>query len=206
MSVFVIGIAGPSGAGKTTIANALASELRAPVISLDSYYYDLADAPLDERARKNFDHPEALEHQLLFHHLFALRKGHSVKLPVYDFATHTRVPRMYRTLAPSEFLIVEGLFLLHWHVLREALDLRVYIDAHDEHCFQRRRRRDVEERGRTQESVDLQYVGSVRPMADKFIRPSKLHADLVLDGLAPVQDSLATLRHAIETRRSKVTP
>ena len=203
MTPILIGVAGPSGSGKTTLAKALARELAAPLISLDFYYHDLADAPMHERAATNFDHPDALEHQLLFHHLNALRRGMSVKLPVYDFSTHTRVPNMHRTLAPSEYVVVEGLFLLHWHQLRDVLDLRVYVRTADELCFQRRRERDIRERGRTPVCIASQYEKTVRPMAEKFIHPTAGYADLIVDGTASVSESVDGVLARIPRERSK---
>ncbi|GAC1648259.1 MAG: uridine kinase [Acidobacteriaceae bacterium] len=201
MRPFIIGIAGPSGSGKTTVAGALARELDAPVISLDAYYHDLSHVPAHERARTNFDHPDALEHQLLFHQLDALRRGMTVKIPAYDFSTHCRVPNLYRTVAPAEYVIVEGLFLLHWHQIREILDLRIYVSASDEMCFERRRARDIRERGRTPECIASQYSSSVRPMAEKFILPSAAHAQIILDGAADLPQAVSQTISALAERQ-----
>jgi uridine kinase len=182
---FLIGIAGPSGAGKTLLAQTVGTALGAPILSLDSYYRDLAHLSYDERASTNFDDPAALDDTLLAEHLSALAAGAEIDIPVYDFARHTRSSRVER-LRAREFVIVEGLFALHWESVRRLLGLRVYVEAPDQTCFARRLDRDMRERGRSRESVQTQYDSSVRPMAARYIYPSRKHADVVVSGLDPV--------------------
>ena len=178
----VLGIAGCSGSGKTTLALELARTLDGIHFPLDNYYRDLGHLSLAERTRQNFDDPALIEGSLLAAHIAALARGESIARPVYDFATYTRVVGQTDTIRAPRFLIVEGLFTLVYPQLLPLYDLRVYVDAPDEVCFDRRVRRDVEERGRTPESVRRQYELTVRPAAESCIRPSAVHADLIVDG------------------------
>jgi len=180
-NVNIVAIAGPSCAGKSELAKRLATELQGSVLLLDSYYRDLSHLSPSERARVNFDHPRALDHELLIHQLHALSTGRTVERPIYDFSTHTRIQRT-ETFAVSDFLIVEGLFALYWPELRELSGTRVFVDAPDEICLSRRQRRDIVERGRTAESVLQQFVETVQPMASQYVRPTAKYADLVLSG------------------------
>ena len=183
----VLAIAGCSGSGKTTLAAELARALSGVHFHFDNYYLDLAHIPLDERVKKNFDDPVMLEIPLLTAHIEALAAGQPIERPFYDFATYTRVlgptgTGLTETIQPSAFLLVEGLFALHFPELLPFYQLRVYIDTPDELCFRRRLRRDVEERGRTEESVRYQYEATVRPTSVAIVRPSAVHADLTVDG------------------------
>jgi len=197
---YLIGIAGPSGSGKSFLAKHLKNVLKADVLGLDRYYRDLSHLPLEQRARMNFDAPEALEHELLIAQVARLRSGEAVALPVYDFTVHTRVAKT-QPLAPSEIVIVEGLFTLHWPGLRELLGTKVYVDLHDELCLERRKARDIRERGRTAESVMEQYETTVAPMAQRYVRPTIVHADVLVSGTERIEDGVArVLEHY---RRSK---
>ncbi len=187
---YLIGIAGPSGAGKSYLAQHLAAELHAHVIGLDRYYRDLSHLTPTERAVTNFDAPEALEHELLIEQIARLRRGEGVALPVYDFATHTRCGET-AFLQPGEVLIVEGLFTLHWPQLRDLLDTKVYVDMNDKVCLARRTNRDVQERGRTRESVLQQFSATVAPMAQLHVRPTKVHADVRVSGADPIEEGVA---------------
>ena len=183
----VVGIAGCSGSGKTTLAAELARTLGGVHFHLDTYYLDLAHLPLDERARQNFDHPSLVEISLLTAHIAALARGEAIERPLYDFATYTRVlgPTgigLTETVLPSAFLLVEGIFALHFTELLPSYQLRVYIDTPDELCFERRLKRDIAERGRTPELVRQQYEATVRPSSLAFVRPSAANADLSIDG------------------------
>ena len=178
----VLGIAGCSGSGKTTLAAELARELDGIHFPLDHYYRDLAHMPLAERLRQNFDDPELIEHALLAAHVAALARGETIERPLYDFTTYTRILGRTEQIAAGAILIVEGLFALHYAELLPLYHLRIYIDTPDELCFERRLRRDIEQRGRTAESVRLQYEATVRPAGLAFVRPSAARADLVVDG------------------------
>ena len=194
----VIGIAGCSGSGKTTLAAELARELDGTHFPIDHYYRDLAHLPLAARHRQNFDDPELIEHRLLASHVAALARSESIERPLYDFATHTRVAGRSEPIAARAVLIVEGVFALHYAELLPLYHLRIFIDAPDEMCFERRLKRDIEQRGRTAESVRLQYEATVRPAAIAFVKPSAARADLVLDGAGSldweVERVLAELR------------
>ena len=198
--IYLIGIAGPSGAGKSFLARHLKSALEAEVLELDRYYRDLSHLLPAERARVNFDAPEALEHELLIEQVAGLRSGEAVQLPLYDFTTHTRTART-ELLQPSEVIIVEGLFTLHWPGLRELLGTKVYVDLHDELCLARRTARDVRERGRTAESVAEQYPATVAPMARRYVHPTVAHADVVVIGTERIEDGVARVMD--HYRRSK---
>jgi uridine kinase len=178
----VLAIAGCSGSGKTTLANELARTLGGLRFHLDDYYLDLADMPLTERMKQNFDDPSLIEVPLLARHVAALARGESVARPIYDFTTYTRVPGQSQRVSAGPFLIVEGLFALHYRELLPYYNLSVYVDAPDSVCFERRLKRDVEQRGRTPEVVREQYDLTVRPACVAYVRPSAENADLVVDG------------------------
>lgn len=182
----IIGIAGASGAGKSLLARLLHERLsvgrRAEDIGIlneDSYYRDRSDLTLAEREKINYDHPEALEHDLLIEHLIELKQGRAVDVPQYNYALHNRSPETV-SLVPPKLLILEGILILHVAALAERLDLRVFVDVPMDVCLTRRLRRDIQQRGRQLESVLRQYETSVRPMFYKFIEPSKSHADLIV--------------------------
>jgi uridine kinase len=178
----VMAIAGCSGSGKTTLAAELARTLGGVHFHFDNYYRDLAHLPLAERAAQNFDDPALIESPLLISHVAALAKGESIDRPLYDFATYIRIPNQTEAFRPGRFILVEGLFALYFPELLPLYQLRVYIDTPDELCFDRRLKRDMQERGRTPESVRRQYDASVRPASLAYVRPSAVHADLIVDG------------------------
>ncbi|HEV2134068.1 MAG TPA: uridine kinase [Terracidiphilus sp.] len=178
----VVGVAGCSGSGKTTLAAELARTLDGTHFPIDHYYRDLAHLPLAERHRQNFDDPELIEHALLASQVAALAKSEAIERPLYDFAKHTRVAGRTERITAQAVLIVEGVFALHYAELLPLYHLRIFIDAPDEMCFERRLKRDIEQRGRTAESVRVQYEATVRPAAVAYVRPSAAQADLVLDG------------------------
>lgn len=178
----VLGIAGCSGSGKTTLANELARTLRGLRFHLDDYYLDLSDLPLDERVKKNFDDPALIEVPLLARDIAALARGENIDRPIYDFGTYTRVRGRSQRVTAGPFLIVEGLFALHYSELLPFYNLRVYVDTPDGLCFERRLKRDTEERGRTPKLVREQYDRTVRPTSLAYVRPSAANADLVVDG------------------------
>ena len=188
----IVGIAGGTGSGKTTLAAALAESLRgeAAVIAHDWYYRDQAHLPFEERLRTNYDHPDALETELLLADLDQLRAGVDIDAPQYDFTRHLRAPET-RRIDPCPIVIVEGLHVLGEAALRDMLDLGVFIDAPADLRFIRRLQRDLAERGRTVENVVGQYLGQTRPMHEAFVEPSRVHADIVLDGAAPLETNAA---------------
>jgi uridine kinase len=178
----VLGIGGCSGSGKTTLAKELAHALGGVHFHLDYYYRDLSHLPPAERARLNVDDPAMIETPLLAAHLAALARGEQIERPLYDFATHCRIPGQTEAVHPGAFLLVEGLFALYYADLLPFYQLRIYVDTPDALCFERRLKRDVEERGRTPESVRWQYEATVRPASLAFVRPSAAHAELTVDG------------------------
>ncbi len=183
----VLGIAGCSGSGKTTLAVELARELGGVHFPIDHYYRDLSHLPWEERFRQNFDDPELIEHQMLGAHVAALARGEAIERPLYDFATHTRVAGRTERIAAGALLIVEGLFALHYAELLPLYHLRIYVDAADEVCLERRLKRDIRHRGRTAESVRVQYEETVRPAGIAYVRPSSAHADLIVDGTGALE-------------------
>lgn len=178
----VLGIAGCSGSGKTTLAAELAHTLGGIHFHLDNYYRDLGHMPFSERVRQNFDNPAMIEISLLAEHVAALANGESIERPTYDFATHTRVVGHTEHVAAGPFLVVEGMFALYYAELLPLYTLRIYMETPDALCFERRVKRDIEQRGRTPESVRQQYEATVRPASIAFVRPSAANADLILDG------------------------
>ncbi|MGO8756980.1 MAG: uridine kinase [Terracidiphilus sp.] len=174
----VMGIAGCSGSGKTTLANELGRLLHGLRFHIDDYYLDLGDLPLEERTRKNFDDPRLIEVPLLASHVAALARGESIERPCYDFGTYTRMVGRTQTVTAGPFLIVEGNFALYYPELLPHYGLRVYIDTPDTLCFERRLKRDMEERGRTADVVRTQYDEKVRPSSEAFVRPSAANADI----------------------------
>jgi uridine kinase len=178
----VLGIAGCSGSGKTTLAAELAHTLGGIHFHLDNYYRDLGHMPFSERIKQNFDNPAMIESSLLAEQVAALAKGEGIERPIYDFATHTRVIGRTEHVAAGPFLVVEGLFALYYPELLPLYNLRIYVDTPDALCFERRMKRDIEQRGRTPESVRQQYEATVRPASIAFVRPSAANADLIVDG------------------------
>jgi len=178
----VLAIAGCSGSGKTTLAAELARTLGEVHFHFDNYYRDLSHLPLAERAKENFDDPALIESSLLIEHVAALARGEAIERPLYDFATYIRIADETETFRPGPFVLVEGLFALYYAELLPLYQLRVFIDSPDELCFERRLKRDMEQRGRTPESVRRQYEDTVRPASFAYVRPSAANADLTVDG------------------------
>lgn len=178
----IIGIAGASGSGKTLVANNVIQNLyseKVIMIQEDSYYKDLTDIPYDERTGKNFDHPDAFDHNLLAEHLAALVEGKSISHPIYDYKTHSR-KKETRTVGPHSIIILEGILILSEPRLRELMDIQVFIDTAPDICFIRRLNRDINERARSVDSIIKQYEETVRPMYFQFIEPSKRYADIII--------------------------
>ncbi|CAG1016709.1 uridine kinase [Anaerolineales bacterium] len=178
----VIGIAGGSGSGKTTVAQAILDRVGADRIAYlqhDSYYKDLSGLPPTLRRDVNFDHPNSLETELLIQHVEALRNHQSVEVPIYDFSTDSRTDRTY-TVASRGVILVEGVLIFVEPELRKLFDVKLYVDADADVRFIRRLRRDITERGRSTESVIKQYEATVRPMHLEFVEPSKRYADVII--------------------------
>jgi uridine kinase len=202
MRPHIIGIAGPSSSGKTELALQLVDKLPGTsIVSLDSYYHDLTQMPVAERRTINFDHPDSLDWELLHVHLQAMIEGRAFNEPVYSFEQDNRT-RETRRIEPSEFVIVEGLFVLYWPELRSLLDTKVFVKTDPEVCFARRLSRDVAERGRTPESVRAQYEKTVRPSAEWFVFPTMKYADLVVSGEEPLAYSTSALLGALHLAKS----
>lgn len=192
MRPYMIGIGGPSCSGKSALAAALRGSLAEyqPVLaSLDAFYRDLSDMPLEEREAQNFDAPEALEWPLLLRRIRSIAAGQPTNLPVYDFVTHTRQCACLR-VTPGGVVIVEGLLALYEPRLRKLFDLRIYVDVPDVVCLGRRIQRDKRERGRTDQNIASQYADTVRPMALQHVVPTCQHAHIIIDGEAPLAHSV----------------
>ena len=180
--MLIIGIAGGTGSGKTTVVNQIINELPekdVTVISQDSYYKATDELTYDERAKINFDHPRAIDFKLLVAHLIALRKGHTVEQPVYSFATHNRTKDTIKT-HPSKVIIVEGILILSKRKLRELLDIKVFVHADSDERLIRRLKRDIQERARDMDEVLQRYQETLKPMHEQFIEPMKEYADIII--------------------------
>jgi len=178
----VIGIAGGSGSGKTTVANTILQRVGQNNIAFlqhDSYYKDLSGLPPVQRADINFDHPNSLETDLLIQHIASLRDGTAVEVPIYDFATDKRTAKTF-TVQPQKVIIVEGILIFVEPELRKMFDVKIFVDTDADLRFIRRLERDITERGRTTESVIKQYQTTVRPMHLEFVEPSKRYADVII--------------------------
>lgn len=181
---YIVGIAGGTAAGKTTLARMLFNRLgddRAACIAHDAYYRVFSHLPADQRTQINFDHPDALETELLVQHLRALTRGETVPVPIYDFTTHTRTAKT-KKISPRPIIIAEGILLWTERTLRNLLNLKIFVDVPPDIRLIRRIHRDVNERGRTLESVTHQYLETSRPMHEAYVEPARKHADLIVPG------------------------
>ncbi len=200
-NIVLIGVAGGTGSGKTTLAGKLNSHFGsgAVLISQDCYYKDLSHLPIEERANVNFDHPDSIDFDLFKEHLVELKKGHSIILPEYDFTTHTRVNQT-KIVDPAAIILVEGILLYAVSEVRELFDLKIFIDTDDDIRILRRLERDIQERGRDFNSVKNQYLTTVKPMHSKFVEPTKVQADVVIWGTNENFDIAAGLISGYLTR------
>ncbi len=194
----VIGIAGGSGSGKTTVANVILQRVGADRIAYlphDAYYRDLSDLPYAQRVLVNFDHPNSLENELLVQHVIQLKNNEPIRLPVYDFTTHTRTDRTI-FVEPQRVILVEGILIFGEPELRKLFDVKIFVDTDADLRFIRRLQRDITERGRTTETVIRQYLSTVRPMHLEFVEPSKRYADVIIPegGLNTVAMDMVTAR------------
>ncbi len=201
-----IGIAGGTGSGKSTIAKNLAGGLpfdAVVTIDHDAYYRDHSGLPFEQREKINYDHPDSLESELLVRHLDALRRGETIEVPQYDFTTHTRKKEM-RRVAPAPVVIVEGILVFSDEALRSRLDVKIFVDTDADIRVFRRIRRDLEQRGRSFQSIRQQYYDTVRPMHLQFVEPSKRWADLIIpeggDNRVALDLLLGKLRHVLSER------
>jgi len=189
----IIGVAGGTASGKTTVANAIMDSINHPqmvVIPHDAYYKDASHLPLAERAKINFDHPDALETDLMVRHVRELIAGRPVEVPVYDFATHSRLPKGL-VRKPAKVIIIEGILIFCEQELRELMDVKIFVDTDADLRFIRRLKRDIQERNRSLDSVISQYMATVRPMHIAFVEPSRKYADIIIpEGYNPVSTDL----------------
>ncbi len=182
MPPLLIGVAGGSGSGKTTVSQSILDRVgrdRIAYLQHDAYYRDRSALPFEERARINYDHPDSLETDLLVEQLKALRGGAAVDVPQYDFAQHVRKVET-RRVAPYAVILVEGILIFADRALRDLFDIKIFVDTDPDLRFLRRLQRDIAERGRTMESVVKQYLETVRPMHLEFVEPSKRYADVII--------------------------
>jgi uridine kinase len=180
--IIIIGISGASASGKSLLANTIVNELgsdQVVIVSEDSYYKDHSNIPFEERAEINYDHPEAFDHELLYHHLIQLQQGKSIEIPIYNHAMHTR-EKETRSVGNHAIIVLEGILLFVEKKLRELMDIRIFMETSLDICLIRRLKRDIKERGRSLDSVLKQYEDTVRPMYLQFIDPSKRYADLIV--------------------------
>jgi len=181
-SPIVIGIAGGTGSGKTTVANVILKRVGKNQIAYlphDAYYRELKDLPPNQRALVNFDHPDSLESELMLEHIYQLKKWQSVNLPIYDFSMHSRTEKTIR-VDPKPVIIVEGILIFAEEKLRQVFDVKLFVDTDADLRFIRRLQRDIAERGRTMDTVIQQYLTTVRPMHLEFVEPSKRYADVII--------------------------
>ena len=202
---FIVGIAGGTGSGKTTVAAGLAVALgpeQVTLIDADSYYRDLSHLPVHERHHINFDHPDSLDLTLLTDHLRKLKSNKPVTKNVYDFTTHTRSNQTV-VIEPAPVIIVEGVLIFVPEELRDLFDLKVFLDEDADVRLVRRIRRDMAERGRTVESVARQYLEQVRPMHAHFVEPTKKYADIIYGPGATPDHAIAQLSSIVQTEKLK---
>ena len=180
--MLVIGIAGGSGSGKTTVVTAITSRLKEKVVTIpqDSYYKDSSHLPMEERQQINFDHPDAIDFKLLCQQLAELKEGKTIDQPVYSYITCSRSKTETVTVAPADVIIIEGILIFTCKELRDQMDIKIFVDADDDDRLMRVMARDILERGKTVETVIERYTKTVKPMYLQFIEPSKRYADIII--------------------------
>jgi uridine kinase len=181
--MLIIGIYGGTGSGKTTIVNMIASHFSSndiEIISQDSYYKDNSDISYEDRCKLNFDHPDAIDFNLLHKHLKNLRKGETVEQPIYDFKIHNRLKKTIQ-IKPKKILILEGILIMCHAEIRSIFDLKIFINANSKTRMERRIKRDIVERGRSRDEVLKRYIETLKPMHEKFIEPSKIYANYIIE-------------------------
>jgi uridine kinase len=180
--IYVIGVAGGTGSGKSTIARNVLEVVgpeNVTYLQQDSYYFDLHHLPFEVRAKLNYDHPDSIDNDLLIKHLENLKQGKSIKKPIYDFKTHSRLSHS-ESVPSRKVILIEGILVLAHDKLREMMDIKIFVDTDSDIRLIRRITRDVSERGRSLESVVEQYLSTVRPMHEQFVEPGKKYADLII--------------------------
>ena len=181
--MLIIGIYGGTGSGKTTIVNMIASHFSSndiEIISQDSYYKDNSDISYEDRCKLNFDHPNAIDFNLLHKHLKNLRKGKTVEQPIYDFKIHNRLKKTIQ-IKPKKILILEGILIMCHAEIRSIFDLKIFINANSKTRMERRIKRDIAERGRSHDEVLKRYIETLKPMHEKFIEPTKIYANYIIE-------------------------
>ena len=183
MKPYIIGIAGGSGSGKSTFARRLREAFpeQVALISCDNYYLPHDELPLEQRAHLNYDAPEALEFDLMVRHLEALKEGRPALCPVYDFTRHTRSDAVTE-IPPRPIILIDGILIFHDPALRACMDLKIYVETDADERILRRARRDIRDRGRDLDSVIQQYLSTVKPMHNTYVEPTKVYADIILNG------------------------
>jgi uridine kinase len=200
--VFIIGLAGVSGTGKSTMAKRVAARLNGQVLSMENYSIVMNDLPPEDRAKQNYDAPHAIDVKLLERHIRDYASGHSIEVPICNFAQHLNECNGREHIPAASMLIVEGILALHFAQLRQYFDLSVYLLAPDEVCFHRRKVRDITERGRSLEFILWQYQNNVLPAGREYVVPSKRFADVVLDSARDLTTVEKSLYEAIVTTRA----
>lgn len=188
MKTIIIGIAGGTGSGKSTFTRKLKKEFKDDVAVLyhDNYYRDQSDIPLEERRKTNYDHPDAMETELLVRQLQELKDGKTIQCPTYDYTLHTRASEVV-TVEPKKVILLEGILVLADERLRDLMDIKVYVEADADERILRRMIRDVKERGRDMEGVMKQYLTTVKPMHYLYVEPTRSTADVVINsGMNPI--------------------
>ncbi len=181
--MLIIGIYGGTGSGKTTIVNMIASHFSSndiEIISQDSYYKDNSDISYEDRCKLNFDHPDAIDFNLLHKHIENLRKGETVEQPIYDFKIHNRLKKTIQ-IKPKKILILEGILIMCHAEIRSIFDLKIFINANSKTRMERRIKRDIAERGRSRDEVLKRYIETLKPMHEKFIEPTKIYANYIIE-------------------------
>jgi uridine kinase len=201
---FLIGVAGGTGSGKTTLTRAILAAIgeRVAVIQHDWYYRDHSHLPPEERARMNYDHPSALETGLLIRHLKALRRHHAIKAPIYNFVTHSRMPGGER-IEPAPVIIVEGILIFADEKLRDVFDLKLFVQTESDLRLLRRLQRDMTDRGRSFEKSVEQYLETVRPMHELFVEPSKRFADIIIPASQPNEKAIKMIVDMVHRRADR---
>ncbi len=206
MKSIIIGIAGGTASGKTTVTQKITENFKSnyvTVIRHDDYYKDQSHIPFEERLTANYDHPFSLDNELLYKHLSILLQGESIQKPIYDFTIHTRSKKT-ELVVPTNIIILEGILIFDDLKLRELMDIKIYVDTDDDIRFIRRLLRDTNERERSIESVVTQYINTVKPMHNQFVEPSKRYADLIIpeggNNRVAIDIIVSKIKHIISTK------